>query len=116
MFKNFGHIVFCHTDGHISTVQFLDAVNVDCAIAVTTPQQVSLIDVKKEVNFCKKVGVKFLRVVENMSGLSQPFTDLKFTKITDNGEMKDVTDWIAEYMKEKAPENAEFNCMHSYLL
>jgi hypothetical protein len=34
-------------DEHISTVQFLDAANVDWAIVVTTPQQVSLIDVKK---------------------------------------------------------------------
>lgn len=92
------------SDEHISIVQCLDAANVDGAIIVTTPQQVSLIDVKKEVNFCKKVGVKVLGVVENMSGLSQPISNLKFMKITDNGEMKDVTEWISEYMKEKAPE------------
>ncbi|XP_045812635.1 cytosolic Fe-S cluster assembly factor NBP35-like isoform X2 [Trifolium pratense] len=92
------------SDEHISIVQCLDAANVDGAIIVTTPQQVSLIDVKKEVNFCKKVGVKVLGVVENMSGLSQPISNLKFMKITDDGEMKDVTEWISEYMREKAPE------------
>ncbi|GAU37166.1 hypothetical protein TSUD_391550 [Trifolium subterraneum] len=92
------------SDEHISIVQCLEAANVDGAIIVTTPQQVSLIDVKKEVNFCKKVGVKVLGVVENMSGLAQPISNLKFMKITDNGEMKDVTEWISEYMREKAPE------------
>ncbi|XP_058725028.1 cytosolic Fe-S cluster assembly factor NBP35-like [Vicia villosa] len=92
------------SDEQISIVQCLDPNNVDGAIIVTTPQQVSLIDVKKEVNFCKKVGVKVLGVVENMSGLFQPISNLKFMKITDNGEMKDVTEWISEYMREKAPE------------
>ncbi|CAI0456834.1 unnamed protein product [Linum tenue] len=65
------------SDEHISIVQFLQATGIDGAIIVTTPQQVSLIDVRKEVSFCKKVGVEVLGVVENMSGLSQPLTDFK---------------------------------------
>ncbi|KAK7383322.1 hypothetical protein VNO78_28998 [Psophocarpus tetragonolobus] len=92
------------SDEHISIVQCLDATGVDGAIIVTTPQQVSLIDVRKEVNFCKKVGVKVLGVVENMSGLCQPITDFKFMKLTDNGEQQDVTQWVREYLREKAPE------------
>ncbi|RDX68393.1 Cytosolic Fe-S cluster assembly factor NBP35, partial [Mucuna pruriens] len=48
-----------------------------------------------------KVGVKVLGVVENMS---QPMTDIKFMKLTDIGEQKDVTEWVWEYMREKAPE------------
>ncbi|CAM0945383.1 unnamed protein product [Alopecurus aequalis] len=43
------------SDEHISIVQYLQATGVDGAIIVTTPQQVSLIDVRKEINFCKKV-------------------------------------------------------------
>nr|KYP72241.1 Cytosolic Fe-S cluster assembly factor nubp1-A [Cajanus cajan] len=70
------------SDEHISIVQCLDATGVDGAIIVTTPQQVSLIDVRKEVNFCKKVGVKVLGVVENMSGLCQPITD--FNEVFDS--------------------------------
>jgi len=92
------------SDEHISIVQCLDATGVDGAIIVTTPQQVSLIDVRKEVNFCKKVGVKVLGVVENMSGLCQPITDFKFMTMSDDGEQKDVTQWVWEYVKEKAPE------------
>ncbi|KAF7824611.1 cytosolic Fe-S cluster assembly factor NBP35-like [Senna tora] len=67
---------------HITIVQCLESTRIDGAIIVTTPQQVSLVDVRKEVNFCKKVGVKVLGVVENMSGLRQPITDLKFMKMT----------------------------------
>ncbi|XP_027331203.1 cytosolic Fe-S cluster assembly factor NBP35 [Abrus precatorius] len=92
------------SDEHISIVQCLDATGVDGAIVVTTPQLVSLIDVRKEVNFCKKVGVKVLGVVENMSSLCQPITDLKFAKLTDTGEQKDVTEWVWEYLRERAPE------------
>jgi hypothetical protein len=36
-------------------VQFLKAGHVDGAVVVTTPQEVSIIDVRKEINFCKKV-------------------------------------------------------------
>jgi hypothetical protein len=38
------------------------------AVVVTTPQAVSISDVRKELNFCAKTGVRVLGVVENMSG------------------------------------------------
>ncbi|KAL8798177.1 MAG: hypothetical protein Q9182_006889 [Xanthomendoza sp. 2 TL-2023] len=38
------------------------------AIVVTTPQAVSISDVRKELSFCRKVGIGVLGVVENMSG------------------------------------------------
>lgn len=38
------------------------------AVIVTTPQAVAVSDVRKEVNFCRKVGVGVLGVVENMAG------------------------------------------------
>ncbi len=42
------------------------------AIVVTTPQEVSLADVRKAINFCRKVGMPILGLVENMSGLICP--------------------------------------------
>jgi Mrp family chromosome partitioning ATPase len=39
------------------------------AIIVTTPEQVAIADVRKEVSFCRKVGLPILGVVENMSAL-----------------------------------------------
>ncbi|KAF2316472.1 hypothetical protein GH714_041813 [Hevea brasiliensis] len=68
------------------------ATGIDGAIIVTTPQQVSLIDVHKEVNFCQKVRVEVLGVVENMSGLCQPLMDFRFMKLTETREQQDVTE------------------------
>ena len=38
------------------------------ALIVTTPQEISLADVRKSINFCHQVNIKILGVVENMSG------------------------------------------------
>lgn len=38
------------------------------ALIVTTPQAVSVSDVRKEINFCRKVGIDVLGVVENLAG------------------------------------------------
>lgn len=43
------------SDEHISIAQYLKACDVDGAVIVTTPQEVSLLDVRKEINFCSKV-------------------------------------------------------------
>ncbi|KAL0384866.1 UNVERIFIED_CONTAM: Cytosolic Fe-S cluster assembly factor NBP35 [Sesamum radiatum] len=88
----------------ISIVQFLQATGIDGAIIVTTPQQVSLIDVRKEVSFCKKVGLQVLGVVENMSGFCQPLSGFRFMSVTETGEQKDMTDWVMTSMREKCPE------------
>ena len=60
------------SDEHLSIVQYLSQTGIDGAVIVTTPQEVSLLDVRKEINFCKKVHVKILGVVENMSGFVCP--------------------------------------------
>ena len=39
------------------------------ALIVTTPQEISLADVRKSINFCRQVDLKILGLVENMSGL-----------------------------------------------
>lgn len=64
------------SDEHISLVETLmkDASpgQVAGAVVVTTPQAISISDVKKEINFCRKVGVQILGVVENMAGFVCP--------------------------------------------
>lgn len=42
------------------------------ALIVTTPQEISLADVRKSVNFCRQVNMEILGIVENMSGLMCP--------------------------------------------
>ena len=43
------------------------------ALIVTTPQEVSLADVRKSINFCRQVNMEILGLVENMSGLKCPY-------------------------------------------
>jgi ATP-binding protein involved in chromosome partitioning len=42
------------------------------AVIVTTPQEISLADVRKSINFCRMVNMEILGLVENMSGLECP--------------------------------------------
>jgi ATP-binding protein involved in chromosome partitioning len=42
------------------------------ALIVTTPQEISLADVRKSINFCRQVHMEILGIVENMSGLKCP--------------------------------------------
>jgi Mrp family chromosome partitioning ATPase len=60
------------SDEHLSITQYLKSVGIDGAVIITTPQEVALLDVRKEINFCKKVGIKVIGVVENMSGFVCP--------------------------------------------
>ncbi|XP_011885885.1 PREDICTED: cytosolic Fe-S cluster assembly factor NUBP1 isoform X2 [Cercocebus atys] len=60
------------SDEHLSVVQYLAAARIDGAVIITTPQEVSLQDVRKEINFCRKVKLPIIGVVENMSGFICP--------------------------------------------
>ncbi len=42
------------------------------AVIVTTPQKISVIDVRKSIQFCRRLNYKILGVVENMSGFACP--------------------------------------------
>ena len=64
------------SDEHISLVETLlksaTPEQLAGAVVVTTPQAISISDVKKEINFCRKTGVKVLGVIENMAGFVCP--------------------------------------------
>lgn len=42
------------------------------ALIVTTPQEISLADVRKSINFCRQVDLAILGMVENMSAMTCP--------------------------------------------
>ena len=44
----------------------------DCAVIVTTPQEVSVIDAERAINMAKKLEIPFIGVVENMAGFVCP--------------------------------------------
>jgi len=43
------------------------------ALIVTTPQEISLSDVRKSINFCHQVNMNIIGLIENMSGLTCPY-------------------------------------------
>ncbi|XP_046392873.1 cytosolic Fe-S cluster assembly factor nubp1 [Ischnura elegans] len=65
------------SDEHLSATQYLlggsgSKNKTIAAVVVTTPQEVALLDVRKELDFCKKVNLPVIGVVENMSGFICP--------------------------------------------
>ncbi|CEJ85090.1 Putative Cytosolic Fe-S cluster assembly factor nbp35 [[Torrubiella] hemipterigena] len=60
------------SDEHLSVNSFLKESGIDGAVVVTTPQEVSLLDVRKEIDFCKKAGIRILGLAENMSSFVCP--------------------------------------------
>ncbi|KAL7576057.1 hypothetical protein ACA910_000842 [Epithemia clementina (nom. ined.)] len=90
------------SDEHISTVQYLQKANaVSGAVVVTTPEEVSLADVRKELNFCQKTKVPVLGIVENMGQLQTTISKLKFTDPTTG---QDCSEQILAVLREKCPE------------
>lgn len=88
------------SDEHISTVQYLQKANaVGGAIVVTTPEEVSMADVRKELNFCQKTNVPVLGIVENMSSYHAKVSDLQFLL-----DGKDETETVVAKLMESCPE------------
>ena len=51
----------------------------DGAVIVTTPQEIALLDVRKEISFCQKVDLPILGIVENMSSFICPTCSVEST-------------------------------------
>jgi len=100
------------SDEHISIVQYLKTSNIDGAIVVTTPQEVSMADVRKELNFCRKTGIPVLGIVENMAdiklslaSIGQPLSGIRFV----NNEGADITQNTLELIRLRCPELLRVN-------
>ena len=100
------------SDEHISIVQYLKASNIVDAIVVTTPQEISMADVRKELNFCKKTGLNVIGVVENMAdfrvsmnSMEQPTNKNKIRLLSSNSS--DITEEMLAKIKTHCPELLE---------
>jgi Mrp family chromosome partitioning ATPase len=60
------------SDEHITVTQELKRFPLDGAVLVTTPQNISLGDVRREIAFCRKGELPILGIFENMSGFVCP--------------------------------------------
>lgn len=60
------------SDEHMSIVQLLKESGITGAVLVTTPQEIALQDVRKEIGFCRKTKIPIIGVIENMAGFVCP--------------------------------------------
>lgn len=90
------------SDEHISIVQMLKPTlgSADGAVVVTTPQEVAMADVRKELNFCKQTGIRVLGVVENMAPLQLPLAGGNPSVRFFNDEQQDVSALVEQALKQ----------------
>ena len=67
------------SDEHLTVIKLLLNAKPEGAIIVTTPQEVALSTIRKEINFCQKMGIKILGIVENMSHYVCPCCHVSIT-------------------------------------
>ncbi|XP_037360499.1 cytosolic Fe-S cluster assembly factor NUBP2 isoform X2 [Talpa occidentalis] len=60
------------SDEHTAALEALRPYSPLDALVVTTPQAVSVGDVRRELTFCRKAGLRVVGLVENMSGFVCP--------------------------------------------
>ncbi len=58
-------------DEPLSVAQLIE--NVDGAVIVTTPQEISLLDVRKAVRFAQVLDISVIGIIENMSSMVCPY-------------------------------------------
>lgn len=88
------------SDEHLSMNTYLKDSGIDGALVVTTPQEVALLDVRKEIDFCRKAGIKVLGLVENMDGFVCPNCggESRIFKPTTGGGKKLASDLSVKYL------------------
>lgn len=60
------------SDEHLTILKVLRNTRPDGAVIVTTPQTVAMDTIYKEIDFCKKMKLPIIGLVENMSGFVCP--------------------------------------------
>jgi len=60
------------SDEHLSVVAALKETQPDGALLISTPQQLAITTMRRELSFCRKLRFPVLGMVENMSGFSCP--------------------------------------------
>lgn len=92
-------------DEHLSVVSVLGTL--DGAILVTTPQQVAITDAKRAGFFIKKINVKILGIVENMSAFKCPHCGNEISLFEDRGLVQAAAKELETVVLTNIPFNAE---------
>mmetsp|Transcript_23481 Transcript_23481/g.30510 ORF Transcript_23481/g.30510 Transcript_23481/m.30510 type:complete len:359 (+) Transcript_23481:41-1117(+) len=75
------------SDEHISLAQYLKLAQVSGCLVVTTPQEIAMQDVRKELNFCQKTSLPILGVIENMANIVTPLSKCTVIDSRDHSQL-----------------------------
>ncbi len=70
----------------------------DCAVIVTTPQEVSVMDAERAINMAKQLEIPFIGVVENMSGFVCPHCSAVLNIFGEGGGKKLADDYGIDFL------------------
>lgn len=70
----------------------------DGAIIVTTPQDIALVSVRKSINFVKKMNMKIIGIIENMSGFNCPYCGKSIEIFKTGGGLKASKDFNLPFL------------------
>lgn len=100
------------SDEPISLVQLIP--DLDGVVVVTTPQEVAILDTKKSVDMFRKMNVRIIGMVENMSGLVCPHCGGRIDAFgSGNGELS-ARDMGVEFLG-SVPVDPELSMLYRYL-
>ncbi|MEW6202548.1 MAG: iron-sulfur cluster carrier protein MrpORP [bacterium] len=83
-------------DEPLSICQLIEGL--DGAIIVTTPQELSLLDVRKSIKFCRQLKLPVLGVIENMSGMVCPKCGEEIDIFTTGGGKKMASEMSVPFL------------------
>lgn len=100
------------SDEPISLVQLMP--DLDGVVVVTTPQEVAILDTMKSIDMFRKMNVRIIGMVENMSGLVCPHCGERIDAFgSGNGEVS-ARDMGVEFLG-SVPVDPELSMLHRYL-
>ncbi len=70
----------------------------DCAVIVTTPQEVSVMDAERAINMAKQLEIPFIGVVENMAGFVCPHCSAVLNIFGEGGGKKLADDYGIDFL------------------
>ncbi|XP_070497863.1 cytosolic Fe-S cluster assembly factor Nubp1 homolog [Chironomus tepperi] len=87
------------SDEHLSVSTYLSTSGGSWgAVLISTPQEVSLLDVRKQISFCKKMNIPIIGVVENMSSFVCPKCTTESKIFPSNSDVQNSTQIMCKEM------------------
>jgi Mrp family chromosome partitioning ATPase len=103
------------SDEHISLLEILMSSKASNsytlgAVVITTPQKVATADVRKSLNFCSKIGLDVIGLIENMSGFVCPHCSHCTDLFSSEGGQRTADDFGIDFLG-SVPIDPEFTML-----